>query len=289
MAFIKMEGAGNDYVYVDGVGRPLPDLDWPEVARRVSDRRFGVGSDGLILIARGERAPFRMIMFNADGSRGEMCGNGMRCLAFYVHAAGYTAAPEFEVETDGGPVRVAILESGRRRGRVRVDMGPPRLEPERIPTTLPGTPVVGAPLEVDGRTVRVAAVSMGNPHCVVFLDENHFGAPLDGLDLEAIGPLFEHHPAFPQRVNTEFVEVEGPDRLRMRVWERGSGETWACGTGACAALVAAALTGRSGRRARVGVRGGELEVEWAAGGHVFLSGPAVEVFRGTFPVEEERV
>ncbi|MBX5476590.1 MAG: diaminopimelate epimerase [Clostridia bacterium] len=282
LPFIKMEGAGNDYVYVDGVGRPLPDLDWPQVSRRVSDRHFGVGSDGLILIARGDRAPFRMIMFNADGSRGEMCGNGMRCLAWYVRAAGYADDAAFEVETDGGPVRVNVLECEPHRGRVRVDMGPPRLEPDRIPTTLPGTPVCGASLQVGGRTVRVTAVSMGNPHCVVFLDENDFGASLDALPLESIGPAFERHPAFPQGVNTEFVEVEGQDRLRMRVWERGSGETWACGTGACASLVAAALTGRAGRRARVAVRGGELEVEWAADDRVFLTGPAVEVFRGTF-------
>lgn len=327
LSFVKMEGAGNDYIYLDGVREPLPDLDWAAVARRVSDRRFGVGGDGLILVVPGERAPVRMVMYNADGSRGRMCGNGVRCVAKLAHDRGYAASSAFSVETDAGLVAVELVDEAEdgRPSRVRVDMGPPVLAVERIPARLSGAggaaptglereAVVRRPLPVLGCEVPVTLVSMGNPHCVVFLEdwlaatgaqgrarERGGGAEpggeeagrveavaahelperLAGLALAEIGPSFERHPAFPEGVNTEFVVVLAPDRLRMRVWERGSGETWACGTGACAALVAGRLAGRTARRAAVEVRGGELEVEWRKDdGHVILAGPAREVFRG---------
>lgn len=299
LAFVKMEGAGNDYVYLDGLSRRLPDLDWPEVARRVADRRFGVGGDGLILVLPGERAPVRMVMFNADGSRGKMCGNGVRCVAKLAFDEGRVSGKAFPVETDSGLIHVEIVKTaGSVARRVRVDMGEPRLAPERVPALLtpsiaegPGRgAAVSVPIEIVGETIPVTAVSMGNPHCVVFLDEIPQLAPpvpdrlaaLEALDLAVIGPAFEHHPAFPESVNTEFVVVESPDRLHMRVWERGSGETWACGTGACASLVASVLTGRALRSATVVLRGGELDVEWREDGHVFMTGPATEVFRGVF-------
>jgi diaminopimelate epimerase len=271
--FTKMHGAGNDYVYVDGFRVRLPDPSG--FARRASDRHKGIGSDGLILIQPSDVADCRMEMYNADGSRGRMCGNGIRCVAKYVYEQGLARRSRLRIETDAG---IRLVEVETRDGRVvgaRVDMGEPILDPARIPVRLPGERIVEVPLCVAGGNWRITCVSMGNPHCVVFVDDPQ------GLDLAAIGPAFEHHEIFPERANTEFVRVLSRDEIQVRVWERGSGETQACGTGACAAAVAGVLTGRTNRRVTVRLRGGDLEVEWRAeDDRVWLRGEAVEVFRG---------
>jgi diaminopimelate epimerase len=279
MRFTKMHGAGNDYVYVDCFEQSVPE-DLPELARRVSDRHFGIGSDGLILICPSRVADARMWMFNADGSEAEMCGNGIRCVAKYVYDHGIRRDTNLQIETGAGVLSLDLeVEAGRTR-RVRVDMGVPILEPSRIPTTLPGNsphegnPVVGAPLTVDGRTFEVTCVSMGNPHAITYVD-----ALSDDWVL-GVGPRLEVDPHFPNRTNAEFVEVISPDEVRMRVWERGSGETLACGTGAAAVCVAGVLTGRTGRKITAHLPGGDLELEWAVDGHAYLTGPAVEVFSG---------
>lgn len=277
--FVKIQGAGNDYIYLDGIGGSLPPGDPGQWSRRLSDRHFGVGGDGVILVLRGQRAPFAMRMFNADGSEGDMCGNGMRGFAKYVVERGYTDQTAFDVETAAGIVRPRVYPENGRVNRVRVDMGVPRFRRGEIP--MAGDPEAEArdvPLALaGGRQLSVTAVSMGNPHAVTFLDR----PPADD-DVLGDGPLLERHAAFPRRTNAEFIQVLGPAELRMRVWERGSGETLACGTGACAAVVAAARTGRGHRKATVHLLGGDLSVEWAEDGHVHLSGPTQEVFRGTF-------
>jgi len=276
LEFVKMHGIGNDYVYVDCFERDV--VEPAALAVRVSDRRKGIGSDGLILIRPSQTADCRMEMYNADGSRGKMCGNGIRCVGKYVHDSGRVPKPSLRVDTDAG---VKLLDLHLRDGRVEsvtVDMGEPILDGPAIPVASEGR-VIDAPLQVGEREWRVTCVSMGNPHCVTFLDD------VAALDLERLGPTFEHHRFFPERVNTEFVRVVGPCELVMRVWERGSGETAACGTGACAVVVAAALTQRAERRATVHLNGGDLEIEWrAADGHVLMTGPAAEVFRGTIEV-----
>jgi diaminopimelate epimerase len=271
-----MHGLGNDYVYVDGFAHPVGDAT--ALARRVSDRHTGIGSDGLIVIYPSNQADCRMEMYNADGSRGEMCGNGIRCVAKYAWERGLARVNPMRVETDAGIKLLHLDVEGGVVVRVTVDMGEPVLDGPRIPVAAEGR-VIDAPLEVGARTYRVTCVSMGNPHCVVFLPE------VADLDLRDIGPRFEHHPFFPARVNTELVRVDGPGSLTMRVWERGSGETAACGTGACAAVVAAVLTGRAGRKSTVHLRGGDLAIEWrSADDHVTMTGPAEEVFRGEIEV-----
>ena len=258
MRFTKMQAAGNDYVYMDTLKAPISS---PEaLARRISDRHFGVGSDGLILICPpsdpGE-ADFRMRMFNADGSEAEMCGNGIRCVGKYVYDNGHTDKEQVRIETLAGVLTLRLHVSGGKVETVTVDMGEPRLAPKDIPVSGPGE------------------VSMGNPHAVVFMHG------IDNLDLSGIGPQFEHHPLFPRRTNTEFVEVVGRHHLKMRVWERGAGETLACGTGACASVVAAVLTGNTERKVRMKLLGGELDIEWdEATNHVFMTGGAVTVFTG---------
>jgi diaminopimelate epimerase len=223
-------------------------------------------------------------MFNADGSEAEMCGNAVRCVAKYVYDRRMTRSRSPRIETGRGVLRLELhTDPDDLVERVRVDMAEPILERAQIPMVGPAGRVVDEPLEVAGRTYRITAVSMGNPHCVVFVDEP------DEIDLPDVGPLFENHPAFPRRTNTEFVKVGGPAHLKMRVWERGAGETLACGTGACAAAVAGVLTGRSGRRVKVELRGGVLALEWdEATGRVFMTGPAVEVYSGSWPEEERR-
>ncbi len=273
MRFTKMQGAGNDYVYVNAFAEKLPD-DLPELARRISDRHFGVGGDGLILICPSQTADARMRMFNADGSEAEMCGNGIRCVAKYVYDHGLAKKPALRIETGRG---ILALELEVRDGlvqRVRVDMGEPILAAAKIPTTLPGDPVADVPLTAGGRTFPVTCVSMGNPHCVTFVDA------VDDAWVLQIGPKVEVDPHFPRRVNAEFVQVLSTGEVRMRVWERGSGETLACGTGACAVCVASALTGRTRRKIVAHLSGGDLELEWGADNHVYMTGPAVEVFSG---------
>ena len=270
MKFTKMHGLGNDYESGPG--------DLPGLARRMSDRHFGVGADGLICVRTSERADFRMEMYNADGSEGEMCGNGIRCVGKFLYDKGLTDQTELTIETLAGEKTLELHVEGGTVVSVSVDMGEPILTPERIPVLGAGESFLSRRIMVNGREWAVTCVSMGNPHAVVFVPD------VDRLNLEEWGPAFEHHAIFPNRTNTEFVEVENQSTLRMRVWERGSGETMACGTGACAALVAAVLSYRARRIATVKLRGGSLTVRWEeSDGHVYMTGPAVTVFEGEWP------
>ncbi len=278
MQFTKMHGAGNDYVYLDCFAQPAP-RDPAALARRIADRHFGVGGDGLILILPSETADARMRMFNADGSEAEMCGNGIRCAAKYVHDHGIAPRRSLRIETAAGVLDLELSVEGGHAARVRVDMGEPVLEAARIPTTLPGDPVVDAELNVAGRVLRLTCVSMGNPHCVTYVDR------LSDEWVLGLGPELERDPHFPQRVNAEFVEVLSPREVRVRVWERGSGETLACGTGASAVCVAGVLCGRTGRELLTHLPGGDLELRWGEDNHVYMTGPAVEVFSGEWPEE----
>ncbi len=274
MRFTKMQGAGNDYVYVDCFRQEMPHNP-AGMSRAISDRHFGVGSDGLILICPSTIADARMRMFNADGSESEMCGNGIRCVAKFLYDHGLVRKPALRVETGRGVLSLELEIQSGSVSQVRVDMGEPILEASKIPTTLAGSPPVNAALEVAGRTLHVTCVSMGNPHCVTFVDEI-----TDELVLR-LGPKIETHPAFPRKTNVEFVSVKAPDELTMRVWERGSGETLACGTGACGAAVAGVLAGKSQRRVTMHLRGGDLQLHWSENdNHVYMTGPAVEVFSG---------
>jgi len=276
LPFTKMHGISNDYIYVNAFATRVPNP--AAVAQKVSDRRIGIGGDGLILICPSSTAHARMEMYNADGSRGEMCGNGIRCVGKYVYDRGLARANPLTVDTDAG-VKTLFLElDDGKVSRVTVDMGEPILEGSRIPVAAAGQ-IIDQPLEVGGKSYQVTCVSMGNPHCVTFVDA------VEPLELEKTGPSFEHHPFFPKRVNTEFIQVVSPTELNMRVWERGSGETWACGTGACAAAVAAILNRKAGRRVTIHLRGGDLGIEWRAeDNHVYMTGPAEEVFEGTIEI-----
>jgi diaminopimelate epimerase len=277
MKFTKMHGLGNDYVYVSLFDQPPP-ADISALARAVSDRHTGIGSDGLILIAPSERADARMRMFNVDGSEGEMCGNGIRCVAKYIHDHGIAPRRRVTIETGRGVLTLDLEVADGKARSVRVDMGRPILRAAEIPTTLPGDPPLDVPLSLDGHELRLTAVSMGNPHVVAFVDD------VGAFPVETLGPLLERHPVFPNRVNVHFAQVLGPGKVRMRTWERGSGLTMACGTGACAVCVAGALTGRTERRLLAHLPGGDLHLEWPADdAPVFMTGPAVEVFSGDWP------
>jgi diaminopimelate epimerase len=277
MKFTKMHGAGNDYVYIDGFVETVDDP--AALAVQVSDRNFGIGSDGLILILPSTVADVRMRMFNADGSEAEMCGNGVRCVAKYAYDHGLVKGSEIRVETGAGVLPLQLFMSGAGKvDRVRVNMGPPRLMAEEIPTTLVADGmVVNQSLTVLDRTFAVTCVSMGNPHCVIYVED------VEQFPVATYGPLIEHHPVFPKRINVEFVEVISPTEVRQRTWERGAGETLACGTGASAVTVAGVLTGRTERSLVNRLRGGELFLEWCEAGEVLLTGPAVEVFSGEYP------
>ena len=281
MRFTKMHGIGNDYVYVDCTKSELRD---PEaIARFVSDRHFGIGSDGLILIRSSKQADFRMDMYNADGSRGEMCGNGIRCVGKYVYDYGLTDREEISIETLAGIKYLKLEVKEKKVSRVRVDMGAPILAPDEIPVQAEKEPVVKEPIRVCEKDWEMTCVSMGNPHAVVFID-----TPVRKFPLKEEGPSFECHERFARRTNTEFIRVLAPDRLEMRVWERGAGETFACGTGACGAVVAAVLNGLCGRKATVELLGGELEIEWSeADDHVYMTGAAATVFDGEIVLPEE--
>jgi diaminopimelate epimerase len=277
MRFTKMHGAGNDYVYVDCFRNPMPH-DPSGLSRAISDRHRGVGSDGLILICPSDKADARMRMFNADGSEAEMCGNGIRCVAKYLYDHGLVRRSTQVVETGRGLLTLDLEVQKGSVQQVRVDMGEPILEASRIPTTLLGNPPREASLALPGQTLRVTCVSMGNPHCITFADDLS-----DALVL-GIGRQIEGHPAFPRRTNAEFVHVNAPDDVTVRVWERGSGETLACGTGACAVAVAGVLTERTARRLTVHLPGGDLQLHWSeTDNHVYMTGPAVEVFSGDWP------
>ena len=282
MKFTKMQGIGNDYVYVNCLEEKV---DHPEeLAKLVSDRHFGIGSDGLILIKPSEVADFEMAMYNADGSRGEMCGNGIRCVAKYVYDHGLTDKTTITVNTLSGIKTLQLTIEDGKVSKVRVDMGEPELIPAQVPVKASvlgladdrREAIVAEPLEIKGRSYDITCVSMGNPHCITFIEEDVRDFPL-----EEVGPVFEKHELFPERVNTEFINVIDKDHLRMRVWERGSGETLACGTGACAVAVASYLNGFTGRSVDIELLGGHLEVVYdEKTNHVFMTGPATEVFSG---------
>ena len=277
MRFVKMQGIGNDYVYVDCIRQPLPS-DIASLATKISDRNFGVGGDGLILICPSDKADARMRMFNNDGSESEMCGNGVRCVAKFVYDHGIAKKTSLAIETGRGVLKLELETAGGKCHQVRVDMGEPILIAENIPTTLLGTPPQEVPLVIDGVELKVTCVSMGNPHCITFVKE------ITNEMVLGIGPKVEKHSAFPRRTNVEFVRVDNPGEITMRVWERGSGETLACGTGACAVAVAGVLTGRTNRSIIAHLRGGDLRLDWSkTDNHVFMTGPAVEVFQGEWP------
>ncbi len=275
MKFTKMHGLGNDYVYVDTTRERVEDA--PKLARIISDRHTGIGSDGLILIKPSDSADVCMEMYNADGSRAEMCGNGIRCVAKYAVEHGLCRGPELIIETDAGMKQVECHMNGDKVSAVRVDMGKASLSPRDLPASVNAERMVEYPLHAGAYEFNVTCVSMGNPHAIVFIEKLHT------LDLVTVGPLIEHAPIFPQRINAHFVRVDASDRVTVRSWERGSGATRACGTGACAVCVAGVVTGRTDRSVTTALPGGDLHVEWAKDDHVYMTGPAVEVFCGDWP------
>lgn len=283
MKFTKMHGCGNDYIYVNGATEIIPADKKPEIVRRLSDRHFGIGGDGVIFINPSDEADFEMEMFNADGTRSEMCGNGIRCVAKYVYDKGLTASKEIKI-VSAGKVKIITVESektgadtpsGKEALTLKVNMGSPILEPELIPVLVSGDRAIDADIEVLGKNYKMTCVSMGNPHAIIFSEG------VKDMNLEAVGPYFENHKMFPRRTNTEFVEVIDKSNVNMRVWERGTGETLACGTGACATAVACVLNGKTGNKVTVHLLGGDLLIEWDRDADlVYMTGPATTVFEG---------
>ena len=279
LAFTKMEGCGNDYVYINGFTQSVPAEDKPALVRRLSDRHFGIGGDGVIFINPAKEADFEMEMWNADGTRSEMCGNGIRCVARYVYDFGLTDQKEFSIVSAGKVKYMTLYEQDGQISAVRVNMGQPILEADQIPVRADHSPVINVPIEVQGKEYRMTCVSMGNPHAVVFVDST------EDFPLEQVGPYFENHPCFPNRTNTEFVQVIDRSRVRMRVWERGTGETLACGTGCCATAVACVLNGLTDNAITVEVLGGALQIEWDRDNDlVWMTGPATVVFSGEIEI-----
>lgn len=277
MKFTKMQGIGNNYLYFNCFENPIHNPS--ELSVKLSDIHFGVGSDGIILIEPSDKADCKMDIYNADGSRAMMCGNGIRCVGKYVYERGLVKKDVITVDTLSGVktlylnVKDGIVQS------VKVNMGQPDLIAKTIPVIFNGEHVIDQPIMVDGKQYRITCVSMGNPHCVIFVDD------VDEIDLKEIGPKFEFHPMFPERVNTEFVQIISETEAKMRVWERGSGETWACGTGTCATVVACALNKKTGRNVLVHLRGGDLKIDWdAQSSEVFMQGPAEFIFDGTIDI-----
>ena len=277
MKFTKMHGAGNDYVYINGFDEQVSDPE--KLAITVSDRHFGIGADGLILILPSTTADVRMRMFNADGSEAEMCGNGIRCVAKFAADSGLVSGDEIMIETGSGILPLKLhFGADNKVDRVRVNMGQPRLMPSEIPVKAENeSMIIDQPLQILDRTFAITCVSMGNPHCVVFVDQ------VEDFPVEHYGSVIEKHPIFPKRINVEFVELVSRNEVKQRTWERGAGETLACGTGASAVAVAGVLSGRTGRSIINHLLGGDLQLEWSEAGDVFMTGPATEVFRGEFP------
>ena len=277
MRFTKMHGLGNDYVYVDCFGQQVADP--AGLARTISDRHFGVGGDGLILILPSDQADVRMRMFNADGSEGQMCGNGIRCVAKYAYDHGRTHANPMSVQTAAGIKTIQLeLDAADKVTQATVDMGEPILDPVQIPVNIPQKRVVDLPVRTPKYAYNMTCVSMGNPHAVIYVDD------VNAVPLEQVGPELEHHRLFPQRINVHFVQVHSQGEVTMRTWERGSGITLACGTGASAVCVAGVLTGKAGRKIVAHLPGGDLRLEWRAdNNHVYMTGPAAEVFSGDWP------
>lgn len=279
MKFTKMQGCGNDYIYINGFEEQIAANQKPELVRRLSDRHFGIGGDGVIFVNPGKAAEFEMEMYNADGSRSQMCGNGIRCVAKYVYDHHMTDKTQITIES-GGSIKYLDLSLGAdgRAETVRVNMGAPVLKAENIPVLSKKEQVIDEEIEVDGKTYRMTCVSMGNPHAVVFLENV---ADMAAFEIEKIGPQFEKHERFPERVNTEFVKVIDRENIEMRVWERGTGETLACGTGSCACAVACVLNGYTDTKVNVKLLGGTLVCEWDREANlVYMTGPAVTVFTG---------
>ncbi|MPM41097.1 Diaminopimelate epimerase [bioreactor metagenome] len=273
--FSKWHGLGNDFVIVNGFTEKID--DYKTTAIKVCDRHFGVGADGLVLIIPSDIADFRMRIFNSDGSEAEMCGNVTRCVARFVYEGGLTEKTKITIETQAGLIRPELIFDNGSLKTVRVDMGEPRLKPSEVPVLSESdSPVINTPLSIDESTFHITCVSMGNPHCITFVND------VDAINLSEVGPLIETNSIFPRKTNVEFVEVIDPKTLKMRVWERGAGITLACGTGACATLVAAAMNGKADKAATVKLDGGDLFIEWCNDNHVYMSGPAAEVFRGHY-------
>lgn len=281
--FTKMHGLGNDYVYVNCFQENLEDVNLSQLSIEISHRNYGIGGDGLILIMPSEKADFRMRMFNADGSEGKTCGNGLRCVSKYVYDHGLTDKKEFTIETLGGIVRPKIEAFDDLTGKVKlvtIDMGSPWLLREEIPMVgEKGQKVIHETLTVGNENYEITCVSMGNPHCVIFVDD------MKKVNLPEIGPRIETHEVFPEKTNVEFIQVLSSDEILFRVWERGSGITLACGTGACASVVASVLNGKTNREVTVHLEGGDLRIEWAEDNHVYMTGPATEVFSGIYEVK----
>jgi len=277
LRFTKVHGLGNDFILVNCFEESVNQEDFPGLAVKMCHRHFGVGADGLVPLLPAEAADVRMRIFNSDGSEAEMCGNVIRCAAKYLYEHGVVRKEKIRVETLAGIMVPELIVENGRVGLVRVDMGEPRLERAEIPMEGPSGRVVDEPLEVDGVSCRVTAVSMGNPHCVIFVPD------VEQVPLRVVGPRLETHPVFPRKTNVEFVQVLSRGEVIMRVWERGAGETMACGTGACATAVAGVLNGRTGRRVTVRLAAGELIIQWAENNRVYMTGPAEEVFTGEYP------
>lgn len=292
MRFVKMHGAGNDFVVIDGAKERIAELHLPQLARHVCDRHFGIGADGFILVLPSHTANFKMRMMNPDGSEAEMCGNGVRVFAKYVFDRGMHTDLVMTVETLGGIKTIKLDTIGGKVRAARVDMGEPRLLRSEIPMAAPRPKrsrhdvpdehdrAINEPLRVAEGEIEVTGVSMGNPHCVTFVDD------VDSYPVERIGPQIENHPVFPKRTNVEFVQVINTRELKQRTWERGTGETLACGSGSCASVVAGVLTGRTGRKVTVHLRGGDLLIEWLGDNHLYMTGPAEEVFEGEVSTAE---
>lgn len=275
ISFVKSQGLGNDFIIINCLEDQLDNIDLGDLAVRMCDRNFGVGGDGLILVLHSEIADYRMRIINSDGSEPEMCGNGIRCFARYLLDKGLARTP-MTIETMAGLKSVEVVFHGARGTGFKVNMGAPRLNAEDIPVTGYEGQVISKPLNVDGETYNITCVSMGNPHCVIFVDS------VDQVPLEKIGPRIENNPAFPKKTNVEFAEVINNSELKVRVWERGAGITLACGTGACASVVAGVLNGKLDRTSTVHLPGGDLQIEWCEVGDVLMSGPAEEVFTGVY-------
>ena len=279
--FTKMQGCGNDYVYINGFTEIIPQQQKPDFVRKMSDRHFGIGGDGVIFVNPSQTADFEMEMYNADGTRAEMCGNGIRCVGKFVYDKGLTDKKDIRVESFGKVKYLQLLTEGGTVKNVRVNMGEPILKAEEVPVVCDKEQAGSEPVVVEGKTYEMTCVSMGNPHAIIFMDN------VRELDIEAIGPYFENHPVFPKRTNTEFVEVLDKNTVNMRVWERGSDETLACGTGACATTVACILNNKTEDEVTVHLLGGDLKIRWDRKENlVYMTGPATVVFDGEITLPE---
>ena len=276
LEFIKMHGLGNDYVYIDAINQNIKNKN--ELAKKVSDRHFGIGSDGLILICKSNVADFRMQMFNSDGTEAEMCGNGIRCVGKFVYDNGFTDKKKLTVETLAGIKKLELITKDEKVEKVKVDMGEPIFEPEKIPVISKENPVKSLNLNLLDRNFKFTCISMGNPHAITFMDDE-----INKFDVEKYGKEAEINKAFPKRTNVEFINILNKNKIKMRVWERGAGETLACGTGACASTVASILNGYTDRNITVELLGGSLKIEWNKDdNHIYMTGPATNVFKGFY-------